>query len=247
MKERGRNATAIIVLLSVIFLCFPEYSRGQQPITLASSLHNPFALTVDQNNVYWIETFISANGTTFMIRKMPLNGGTSVDIATQSFGFIGIAGVPSITVDNTTVYWSFSPGFGIGFLYKAPITGGTPMFLTGANQPSDIALDSNFIYWAEDNGGPDVTQGIRKVPLSGGDVTTVTTLGIPLALAVVGSEVYFSYFDFFSGGNRIGRVSTEGGAVIDLVSTVSRASDIVADATHLYWTEFDAGTVNKIP
>ena len=175
MREKETSPatiTVITALLFVVFLGFPQYSRGQQPITLASSLHNPFALTVDQNNVYWIETFISANGTTFMIRKMPLNGGTSVDIATQSFGFIGIGGgTPSIAVENTTVYWSFSPGFGSGFLYKAPITGGTPTFLTGANQPAIIVVDSSYLYWVEANSGTPSLTGVRKISINGGDIT----------------------------------------------------------------------------
>ena len=60
MREKERNATTITVLLFAILFGFPEYSKGQQPITLASNLHKPLGLTVDQGNVYWIDSFFSS-------------------------------------------------------------------------------------------------------------------------------------------------------------------------------------------
>src|SRR5262249_15231090 len=142
-------------------------------ITLASNLHNPTTLTVDQSSVYWIESILVPPSTiTVAVRKVPVGGGTPTDIATQNFGTnVSV----SIDVDSTSVYWSINPGGGSGALYKAPIAGGSPVILTAANQPTAIAVDGTALYWVETNGGG--LTGIRKVPVNGGpnDVITLTS------------------------------------------------------------------------
>ena len=140
-----------------------------EPITLVDDLRNPTRLTLDQNNVYVVESVFGA----VTAKKVPLQGGIPIVIATvSSCTSLGLA------VDNTSVYWAGTCGSGGGEIVKAPLTGGTPTFLAGANQPSDIAIDDSFVYWAEDNGGPEETQAVRKVSSSGGAVQTVTPRGV---------------------------------------------------------------------
>ena len=122
------------------------------------------------------------------MKKVPIAGGTPILLATE-----GCCYATDVAVDGVSVFWSTSAGGGNGGILKVGIDGGTVTSLASANQPEDIAIDSNFVYWAGNNGGPDERRGVRKVPLNGGAVTTVTTLGIPLAWGLVGSEVYLGF------------------------------------------------------
>jgi hypothetical protein len=207
----------------------PEFG----PVILAAGLHTPTRLTLDQNNVYWIESK----------KKLSRGGGTPTTLATQAL----VGEATGIAVDDAFVYWSITPGGGNGFIYKAPLTGGTPTFLAFANQPSDMAIDESFVYWTENNSGPDSTQGVRKVALGGGDVLTATTLGFPLALNLDGTFVYFSYTDAIDGKSYLGQVDKDGGSVTPLAVMEERASALVIDGSTIYWAEFGPGTVKKMP
>ena len=235
-------AIGLCVIVAIFAMAFGAGEAVEpQIVTLAAGLTSPRSLTVESGFVYWSEDAIISQSP-IRVKKIPTAGGTPILLASG-----GCCAATDVAVDGVSVYWSANPGGGNGEILKVGMNGGTVTSLVSANQPEDIAIDTNFVYWAENNGGPEFTQGVRKVPLNGGEVTTVTTLGIPLALVLMGSEIYFSYFDFFTNDNRIGRVSTDGGAVTPLATTVSRASRIVTDTTHVYWSEFDAGTINKMP
>jgi pimeloyl-ACP methyl ester carboxylesterase len=232
----------LFVLITVFITALgAREEAGAQAVILAEGLTTPRSLTVEGGFIYWIEDAIITQSP-IRVKKISTAGGTPILLATE-----GCCYATDVVVDGASVFWSANQGGGSGAILKVGINGGTVTPLAFANQPDDIAIDTNFVYWTENNGGPEFTQGVRKVPLNGGDVVPVTFLGNPLALVLVGSEVYFSYFDFFSNDNRIGLVSKEGGAVTPLVVTVSRASSIIADTTHVYWSEFDAGTINKMP
>jgi len=248
--EKGKNAITITILLFVIFFVFPEHSSGQQPITLVSNLHNPIDLSFDQNNLYWIGYFFTPpSTTTITISKVPLNGGTPTDIVLQNFGTI--LNPTAIAVDNTSVYWSVNPGFGSGFLYKAPITGGAPTFLTGANQPAIIVVDSSHLYWVEANSGTPSLTGVRKIPVNGGDTITLTTVGNQYeAMDLDETYVYYSYLPTVPFGNlrySIAKILKVGGDVIDLAPYIAgRPSSIAVDGSYVYWAESDTGTLQKV-
>jgi len=193
--------------------------------------------------VYWLD---GNSETGVRVHRVAASGGDATLLSSGgSYTGTGIA------VDTASIYWSASPGGGSGFVFKAPLSGGLAVQLTTdrVNQPSDIAIDSEFLYWAENNGGPDQNQGIRKVSLNGGSSITVTTLGYPLSLVLLGPDVHYSYTKTTAdgGGSFIGKVSKDGGSVTDLTSTDSRASGMVVDTTYVYWAEFDTGTIKKMP
>jgi hypothetical protein len=177
------------------------------------------------------------------VKKVPLGGGTPSIIAIQP----DLSGeATGLAVDDAFVYWSINPGGGSGFIYQAPLTGGTPAFLAFANQPSDIAVDDSFVYWAENNSGPDMLQGVRKVPLGGGDMITVTTFGYPFELNLAENDVYFSYSDPMNLSSYIGRIDKAGGVVFPVASAIERPSALVVDGTNIYWAEFSPGIIKKM-
>jgi hypothetical protein len=58
--------------------------------------------------------------------------------------------VPAIAARaDAFVYWSVNPGAGGGMIERAPLTGGNPSFLlSNLFGATAIAVDSNYIYWA---------------------------------------------------------------------------------------------------
>jgi hypothetical protein len=252
VREKTRNTILITVLFLIIFLGLPEYSSGQQPMILASNLHNPTTLTVDQSYAYWVESFlVPPSVINVLVRRIPVSGGTPPDIATQNFG-TNIS--TSLDVDNTSVYWSINPGSGSGILYKAPIAGGTPVALTQANQPTTIAADGTYLYWVETNGGG--FTGVRKIPVNGGpnDVITLTSDNsfIYTGLAMDDAYVYFSYLATaqpfpFNTKYDIAKVPKGGGDVINLAQFVDGAlASLVVDNSSVYWTASDTGTIQQV-
>jgi hypothetical protein len=219
-----------------------EAGSGDCISTLADGLVNVGGLALDESNIYWVESPFPGN----IVKRIPKTGGTPTVVAgTPTFGCCAT----DIEVDASSVYWSSTFGYGGGYVWKAEKGGvdGPVTELTGANQPADIAVDSAFVYWAEDNGGPDWTQGVRRVPSGGGSIETLTTTGFPLSVLLVDGSVYFSYQLVMSSQSRIGVVPKGGGGVTDVAETGSRASAMVSDGTHIYWTEFDAGAVKRMP
>ena len=244
-----------ILIISLLFLiCFNLVGLSKarpSPITLASGLNNPNFLTVDQDNVYWTETFGSVPNRKVEVKNVPLSGGTVSTIVTHGTGH-GIGGT-GIEVDSTSVYWAENPGGGNGSIHKVTFNGiRTILYDTYANQPGDIAVDSAYVYWSDANGGTSSFTGIRKVPINGGERITLTTKGMEAGVMAIDNEnIYFSYgiFNFFTGTIPfIAKISKNGGSVIDLASSLaSQPSGIAVDENNVYWVEPNSGTVNKVP
>jgi hypothetical protein len=64
------------------------------PITLASGLSSPTYIAIDQNSVYWTDTWVS-------IKKIPLNGG---DFTVLKEGSSSYSSIRNIAVDDFSVY-----------------------------------------------------------------------------------------------------------------------------------------------
>lgn len=214
-------------------------------ITIASGLNNPMFVTIDQSNVYWTETSRTNYNFTATVKKASLIGGTTSVIATQIITSSGGIGATGIAVDSNSVYWAVDWGYGGGSIYKIPITGRTITTLASANQPYDIAVDSTFIYWAENNSGTLGSNAIRKVPITGGIVIALTTSGTGHGvMAMDNTYIYFRYSDGFVC--KIAKVNKNGGSVIDLASNISYASGITVDNSNVYWTDETSGTISKV-
>jgi len=116
------------------------------------------------------------------------------------------------------VYWSGNPRAGEGFIGRAPLTGGSPSFLlSNLFGAQGIAVDSNFLYWAN---GPDEIgranlDGSSPNPsfIIGARVGTPTgaPAGTPTGLAVDGTSVYWAdHVD-----ETIGRAPVSGGSTVN--------------------------------
>lgn len=132
------------------------------------------------------------------------------------------------------VYWSGNPRAGEGFIGRAPLTGGSPSFLlSNLFGALGVAVDTNFIYWAN---GPNF---IGRANLNGTNPNGnfIGFIGTPTALAVDSTHGFIYWVDQHAG--TIGRASVSGGSINDsLIDTLGPATGVAVDPTHgfVYWS-----------
>jgi hypothetical protein len=132
------------------------------------------------------------------------------------------------------VYWSGNPRAGEGFIGRAPLTGGSPSFLlSNLFGALGVAVDTNFIYWAN---GPNF---IGRANLNGTNPNGnfIGFIGTPTALAVDSTHGFIYWVDQHAG--TIGRASLSGGSINDsLIDTLGPATGVAVDPTHgfVYWS-----------
>lgn len=110
--------------------------------TIVTTTDTPVFVAVDDTNVYWTST-----GATYRAAKQA--GATAQVLSTSGSGGRGIV------VEAGQVYWC-----GADAIWKVPVTGGAAVQLaTNLQNPWDIAVDDQFVYWTEN-----VSSGkVRKV------------------------------------------------------------------------------------
>jgi len=192
------------------------------PTTLAAN-EVGFYMAVDATNVYWS----SLVGT---IKKVPLNGGTVVTLAS------GQSSPYKLVVDATNVYWvNYGTGANDGAVMSVPIAGGTPTQLAGAQgSPVGIAVDGSYVYWTTRIGGT-----LMKVPVGGGTATQLASGEMLINDVTVDStSAYFT--NWFS--NTVKKVGLAGGTATTLASGQSVPWSLVVDATNVYWLNKGSGS-----
>jgi hypothetical protein len=108
---------------------------------LAQNLPFPFAVAIDDADVYW------ADGMTGAIYRLPLDANLNTPVET-------VAQIPSqpqveqFALDETHVYWFAQDGSSPSYLYKRAKCGGPITTLTsGVSQPWGIAVTDDSVYW----------------------------------------------------------------------------------------------------
>jgi hypothetical protein len=147
----------------------------------------------------------------------------------------------AIAVDDTSVYWANWAPMAPGSIVKVPLAGGEPTTLAAnLDQPLSLAVDAMNVYWTTGN---DSAGTVMKVPLAGGSPTTLASIqaGSPSALAVAGSNVYFT-----TGGGVVMSVPVGGGAPVTLASGQDNPFQVVLEGTGLYWANYDPSGAGAI-
>jgi hypothetical protein len=150
---------------------------GGGPLTiLAMGQGQPYGMTADSNNVYWV----TPNG---VVGSVPIAGGTMTTLASnQGSNDSGIA------VDASNVYWANSYA---GTILSVPITGGGfTTIVTGQTRPSSVAVGGGYVYWTN-NANPG---SVMKAPVGGGVAPTAIATGqaYPWGIAVDSTYVYWT-------------------------------------------------------
>jgi hypothetical protein len=149
--------------------------QGGAPTTLASGLNgDPWAITVDQDNVYWTNF---DDGT---VMKVPRLGGITTTLAS------GQLQPSSIGTDATSVYWANTDD-----VRKLPLMGG-PITILAAGGGTGIAVDPSGVYWPNPFAGT-----VQKVALDGGAIHTLSKGQDFSDIALTATNVYA--LSFLSG------------------------------------------------
>ncbi|MCK9423782.1 MAG: DUF5050 domain-containing protein [Bacteroidales bacterium] len=248
--------------------------NGGDVTTLASGLPEPRAIAVDASSVYWIERNNGSNGS---LKKVPVNGGDVTTLVTglrnaqnhmaldanniywgdgkaggggeikkvsknggtvTSLVSTGILNLKTaIAVDETFVYFYDD----LNHIKTVPVNGGAVTTI-GTGTPEAYALYGSDIYWIEYGSGT-----VKKMPKSGGTVTTLATgSNSPSNLAVDGTSVFWIEF------NNPGRVMKVpvGGGTSTIVSNEANTIGVAVDNTNVYWAVsvyINQGKIQKAP
>ncbi|HEX4338888.1 MAG TPA: hypothetical protein VH062_23440 [Polyangiaceae bacterium] len=159
---------------------------GGAAVSLATEAggRGPSDLAIDGTSVYWT-THSDASPNYAAVKKMPLGGGTAVEVATMP-----VVDFDSIAVDATNVYWGYTDYHSIttqdrdDIIYEAPLGGGTPVEVyrvSGYTSILDLATNGGYLYFTTfyklSNTQPFAftTGSLMRLPLTGGKAVTVGT------------------------------------------------------------------------
>ena len=123
---------------TVTILSCPSAGCGEAPTVIASNVALT-ALAIDETHAYW-----TSHQDTAILRRSLTGTGTTEAIALNETEF------GQLRVNDTHAYWISPLGRPNGVVKRVVKQGGQPVetLVTEQNQPSALALDSDFFYWS---------------------------------------------------------------------------------------------------
>ena len=209
-------------------------------------------LATDGSDLYFGMGVAGPCGNDTMV-KCPTSGCGDAAIPMETAGLCLIDGV-GLTIDSSSVYWAdYSNN-----VYSCPLAGcaGPPVLLSAAPdagilaQPRGLAVDTQSLFWAVSTGS---MGAITKIPIHGGSTTVVTSMlsdVVPMGVAVNATECFFVADELGGGSVSVMSADKNGdGGVAKTLAFLSGNSpgSLVIDATNVYWTMTDHGTVMTVP
>ncbi|MFQ5964389.1 MAG: CARDB domain-containing protein [Candidatus Scalinduaceae bacterium] len=148
--------------------------------------------------------------------------------------------------------------FPICFIFIGQSRADLPTTLvSGLDSPNFLTVDQNNVYWTETS-FPNKTGEVKKVPIIGGAVSTVSSQFLGFAggtgwtdIAVDNTSVYWGW-NPGGGSGIIYKIPITGGVRTTLSSDANQPGDIAVDSAYVYWSDNNSGTpsftgIRKIP
>lgn len=130
----------------------------------------------------------------------------------------------NVIADGDNVYWNTEQR-----IVKAPASGGILSVLAVGDEPVEIAVDREFVYWAERRGD------IMRVPKGGGASKALVRIGgTPLAVAADDTTIFMTTAD-----GKILTVDKKRGRSRVLVGGIAVGTDLAVDLDRVYWLDVD--------
>lgn len=129
------------------------------PQILVDNLTNPFDLTLDSSNIYWIEKNVTGGA----LRRVPKSGGSVVTLSPN------LAEPTAVIVDASYAYVLERNGGSNGMIHRIPLTGGSPdLVVNGLNGAVNHLIQSGTnLYWGDYSMG-----GVIRTAPKGVNVTS---------------------------------------------------------------------------
>ncbi len=144
----------------------------------------------------------------------------------------GLTNVDGVAVDATSLYFVNHQSIGRANLDGS---GANPDFITGANNPTEIAVDGTYIYWANAGAGSDAGSigrarldgsGVDQTFISGRDVNGASVVNHPTGVAVADRYLYWSN----ETARWIGRARVDGTGAVGNFIVAESARGVAVDA-----------------
>lgn len=166
------------------------------------------------------------------IQHAPLNGSGAAVLVPSAGANLNQVSVGS----NGYVYWADYDANAIG-RSKLDGTEAEPLWFTGADQPTGVAVTATHIYWSEDGNGR-----VSRATIDGtnAEPNFVPDLLSPHGLGVDNQNLYIAD----TSNNRILRASLNGGPATQVVA-VTGPQMVAVNSTHIYWTDMSGGHVGR--
>lgn len=183
----------------------------------------PTAFAVGPSGAYWVDGSESA------VKKVPLDGGSPITVAT------GVDGVSGLAVSAAGVFWT-----GFRALMKAPLDGGSAVSLApNQNLLGGVTADDTNVYWVDG-------ASVMKISVDGGSPETLAAdQGAPAAITTDGVNVYWT--DTTAG--TVTKVGVGGGTPEALASGQDQPGAIATDGTNVYFMNaiWAGDSLTKVP
>jgi hypothetical protein len=207
---------------------------GGSVAVLAQGEDAPGRLVADGSWIYWTEGASLGLSEGFgRIGRAPAAGGPAETVVS------GVAAdSPPISVNDNYVFIADKAR-----IKRVPRAGGTVETLAKTlYRISDLVADQSYVYWLEDQ--PFST--IKRAPVGGGAVTQLASSllynGAGGIIRLQGGALYWT-----AGPFNILSVPASGGPLRVVASGLPYISDMMTDATHVYWSENDTGLFKRMP
>lgn len=214
---------------------------GQVSVVLDGLTAPNGKLAITSTNLYWIEGGAElAREGRGRVRTVSIPSGA---ITTVASGFLNSARPPFVIVGQS-IYVA-----DVGSIKKLPIDGGFPeiLYSMGIDQSTvghinDITSDGSYIYWTED-----IASAVRRMSLSGGPVTTLSTATSAHAgkIAVASGSVYW-LDDLSTAGYSLRKLPVAGGTLSTIATSIQSPTGLEVDADNAYFAEHDTGDIRKV-
>lgn len=225
-------------------------ATGGTATVLATKVVHPLSMAFVGSDVIWLDDRPGGFGvcgvptTTRVLNRTSTNGTTNV-LAT-GFACAPFTGT-DVVLDGNTVFWISSTNTPNTYVINAtPVDGRMPTIVTTTNVPVvALAGGAGTLYWMENfflsNGA------IRRVPTSGGTITTVVSgfASDANTFAVDNTAVYYATHNFppTSPPDKL-LATTLAGSTTTLSSSISIPTKLMVGGGKVLW--IDASTVSSI-
>jgi hypothetical protein len=226
---------------------FSSLLTQNQPQILAHSPNvSPSARGMGVSSTWVTYAEAGMNG---RVRKVHVNGGVKDRHDPANPGpdkQLSLATVPNgafaLTTNSTTVFWTVNSSSG-GGVFKMPLDGGSVTQIWSGSGARAIAVSGSNAFFTTMT-SPGTNSGtVRKVSVNGGSATTlVSNQGDPIALAVDGTNVFWTNL----ANNNVRKVSVNGGSATTIASNFPQPSGIAIDSSSVYFLSSIDGGVRKV-